>query len=436
MSSRIDETHDGLARSWVESANVPDTDFPIQNLPLGVFVADGNEPRIGVRIGEQVIDVVRLLDARLLRLAHDEEHALRASTLNAWMRLGRASSARLRRVLFECLHADASGMQKEHVAACLIPVERCAMSLPSVIGDFTDFYTSIHHARRASEAIRGTGTVNPNFHSIPIAYHGRASSIAVSGAACHRPYGVMGEDGAYRLTTKLDFELELGFYVGQPAQGKRPISVDEAEAHLFGFCLVNDWSARDIQRWESTPLGPFLAKSFMTTVSPWIVTAEALAPFRVAPAARERDAPPLAAEFVSATHANTGAIDVSLSITLQSRLMRETGSPGCVIGAPNFRDQYWTAAQMLAHHASNGCALQGGDLISSGTVSGPSRADSGCLLERTADGKQPLVLPTKETREYLHDGDTITFTGRCSREGFRSIGFGEGTAEIVGALEA
>ncbi|WP_233838531.1 fumarylacetoacetase [Paraburkholderia sp. ZP32-5] len=432
MSIIIDETHESSAQSWVQSANRMDGDFPLQNLPMGVFRTDmRHPPRPGIRIGSSVLDLPALLETQSVRLGEHEQVALRQTTLNAWMALGRRSSSALRRSLFELLHERANARTREAVAACLVPIEDCTMLLPASIGDFTDFYTSIHHARRASEAVRGEATLHPNFQSIPIAYHGRSSSIAVSGPPCHRPYGVTGATSGYRPSEKLDFELEVGFYVSETAYGKLPFTVDEADRHLFGFCLVNDWSARDIQRWEAFPLGPFLAKSFMTTTSAWIVTAEALAPFRVAPAAREPDAPPLAAELTSAAHASLGAIDLSLTVTLQSRLMREAGMPGMVIARPNFKDQYWSAAQMITHHASNGCSLRSGDLISSGTVSGPEREDSGCLLERTRDGQSPFTLPSGESRSYLSDGDTIAFSGRCTREGFRSIGFGACVADVV-----
>ena len=434
MINLTDETHDQSARSWVETANLEDGDFPIQNLPIGVFTTrDHRAPRIGVRVGDEVVDLVRLLDTRLMNIDTNEDEALRQPTLNSWMALGRRSSSTLRRSLFELLHSRTVGPTREAVSTCLVPLGDCTMLLPTVTGDFTDFYTSIHHARRAGEAIRGDATLNPNFRSIPIGYHGRSSSIALSGAPCHRPYGVTGADSGYRPSEKLDFELEVGFFVGRTSDEKKPIGVDAADDHLFGFCLVNDWSARDIQRWESVPLGPFLAKSFATSTSAWIVTTEALAPFRVAPVTRESDAPRLATELTSAAHSATGALDLMLSVTLQSRIMREAGMPGTVIGNPNFKDQYWSAAQMLAHHASNGCPLRSGDLISSGTVSGPTPDDSGCLLERTRDGKLPLTLPSGEMRSYLSDGDIVTFSGRCSREGFRSIGFGECVAEVVGA---
>lgn len=429
----INETHEISALSWIESANLKDSEFPLQNLPIGVFRTDAKSaPRIGVRIGGAVLDLPKLLDTRLIQFNSSEDEALRQQALNTWMALGRRSSSVLRRALFELLHARTAGATRETVSSCLVPIGDCTTLLPSVIGDFTDFYTSLHHARRASETLRGQATTNPNFHSIPIAYHGRSSSVSISGTECHRPYGVKDATRGYQPSAKLDFELEVGFYVGTAAEGRRPITVDDAEDHLFGFCLVNDWSARDIQRWESAPLGPFLAKSFMTTTSAWIVTAEALAPFRVEPAMREKDAPALASEFSSPTHAMSGAINLSLEVSLQSRAMRDSGISSISIANPNFRDQYWSPAQMLAHHASNGCSLRSGDLLASGTISGSERNDSGCLLERTRDGNEPLALPTGETRGYLCDGDVVSFSGRCVRSGYRSIGFGECAAEVVG----
>jgi fumarylacetoacetase len=435
MIVTIDETHDAAALSWVESANTLETDFPLQNLPLGVFRTEAKlMPRIGVRIGDAVLDVHRLLEADAIELHSPEDDALRQNTLNAWMALGRVSSSALRRKLFALLHSSTEGAVRETVSNCLVPASACTMMLPSQIGDFTDFYTSIHHARRAGELVRPDAPVHPNFRSMPIAYHGRASSVMVSGEPCRRPLGQTSATSGYRPTTKLDFELELGFYVGETTHAMKRLSVDSAEDHLFGLCLVNDWSARDIQRWESAPLGPFLAKSFMTSASPWVVTAEAIAPFRVAAPIRGDDAPPLAAHLTSASHTASAAIDISLRATLQSRSMRQASIAGVDMANPNFKDQYWSVSQMLTHHASNGCPLRSGDLISSGTVSGPERADSGCLLERTRDGREPITLPTGEVRTYLEDGDTVSFSGRCRRAGFRTIGFGECVAEVTGDL--
>jgi fumarylacetoacetase len=435
MIVTIDETHDAAALSWVESANTLETDFPLQNLPLGVFRTEANlMPRIGVRIGDAVLDVHRLLEADAIELHSPEDDALRQNTLNAWMALGRASSSALRRKLFALLHSSTEGVVRETVSNCLVPASACTMMLPSQIGDFTDFYTSIHHARRAGELVRPDAPVHPNFISMPIAYHGRASSVMVSGEPCCRPLGQTSATSGYRPTTKLDFELEVGFYVGENTHAMKRLSVDTAEDHLFGLCLVNDWSARDIQRWESAPLGPFLAKSFMTSVSAWVVTAEAIAPFRVAASIRGDDAPPLAAQLTSASHTASAAIDICLRATLQSRSMRQAGIAGVDMANPNFKDQYWSVSQMLTHHASNGCPLRSGDLISSGTVSGPERADSGCLLERTCDGQETMTLPTGEVRTYLEDGDTVSLSGRCGRAGFRTIGFGECVAEVTGDL--
>jgi fumarylacetoacetase len=256
----------------------------------------------------------------------------------------------------------------------------------------------------------------------------------LSGTPCRRPRGQTDANSGYRPSTKLDFELEVGFFVGAGSADGSPLALDDAEHALFGCCLVNDWSARDIQRWEAMPLGPFLAKSFLTTVSPWIVTLDALAPFRRPAVTREADAPMLAPELESARNAQHGAIDIALAVSLQSRRMREADLPPVCIAQPNFRDQYWNIAQMVTHHTSNGCGLRAADLVSSGTVSGPDPADSGCLLERTSDGRKPLVLPSGELRGYLDDGDVVRFTARCERPGYRSIGFGECTSEVVGAV--
>lgn len=433
MQSSIDFTHDREALSWVKSANTQHTDFPLQNLPIGMVSHEGGPPRVGVRIGEEVLDLVSALETGALCLNAQEEAALRKPTLNEWMGLGRESSNKLRHAVFEMLHVRTVGDARRRVGRCLRPSEECNLLPGAVVGDFTDFYTSIHHARRAGLAIRGNSSLNPNFQSMPIAYHGRSSSIVVSGSFCRRPYGKTDLGGGYRLSEKLDFELELGVFVGQGVDTRTPMNVDEASKHFFGFCLVNDWSARDIQRWEAVPLGPFLAKSFMTSMSGWIVTSEALAPFWVPHNVRENDAPPLIPQLASEIHSKAGALAISLGVTLQTSKMRESGMSPASIANTNFRHQYWTFSQMLVHHASNGCELRSGDLVSSGTVSGPQDHECGCLLERTMDGQNPLLLPNGESRGYLLDGDRVTFTGRCVRPGYRSIGFGECVGEVLGS---
>jgi len=434
MTILIDETHDATALSWVESANLETTDFPLQNLPFGVFATDSDAtPRVGVRIGDFVLDVRSVFAAGPIAVSPAVARAVQSNTLNALMSMGQQSSRSLRRELFNLLHTNSAMSLRHATTACLIPASQVTMLLPANVGDFTDFFTSLHHAQRAGRLVRPDSTLNANFKNIPIAYHGRASSLAVSGTPCSRPYGQTGAGSGYLPTQKLDFELEVGFFVGTETEPSQRVALDAAESHIFGFCLVNDWSARDIQRWEATPLGPFLAKSFMTSVSPWVITSEALAPFRLPAKARGEDAPTLAAELTSEDHEASAAIDISLQVTLQSAQMRAQGVAGEVVARPNFKDQYWSVAQMLTHHSSNGCPLRSGDLLSSGTISDEDPSDSGCLLERTVDGREPITLPTGEQRGYLEDGDIVSMSGRCVRKGFRAIGFGTCQAEVGGA---
>jgi len=430
----LDHTHDAAARCWVESANAPDADFPLQNLPLGVFARGGTgEGRIGVAIGDQVLDVAAALDGGLLPRLKQSEAALRSDCLNALMESGEAPRRLLRDAVFELLK---TGDSREQAARrCLVPMAGVRMLAPARVGDFTDFFTSIHHARRTGALARPDAPLHPNFRSMPIAYHGRASSLVPSGVDCIRPRGqgvVATDKHSYLPTARLDFELEVGAYVGPGTELGATVDIDEAERHLFGLCLVNDWSARDIQRWESQPLGPFLAKSFMTTVSPWVVTLDALAPFRVPAPRRADDDPPLSPLLTSASHERSGGLAISLQVALQSELMRRDGMEPFVLSRPEFADQYWTLFQMLAHHASNGCNLRSADLLSSGTVSGPGRQESGCLLELTAGGREPLLLPSGESLTFLEDGDLVSMSAACVREGFRSIGFGECSARVRG----
>ncbi|OZI18928.1 fumarylacetoacetase [Bordetella genomosp. 9] len=430
---QLNQTHDPDRRSWVDSANHPGTDFPLQNLPLGVYATrDNAAPRIGVAIGDCVLDLAAARDRGLLDVDDATAHAIREPRLNALMALGQAASSRLRRAVFELLSTrnPTPALAEE----CLLPVSDARMQLPAFVGDFTDFYTSIHHASRAARALRPGGELAPNFRHLPIAYHGRASSLVVSGTDCVRPSGQTGPDAAgpvYRPCAALDFEAEVACFVGPGNALGVPISLDDAASHVFGLCLVNDWSARDMQRWEALPLGPFLAKSFMTSVSPWVVTLEALAPFRTAPPPRAADEPAISPALTSAGHAADGAIRIQLQVSLSTAAMRRQGRAAEVIARPGFADQYWTLFQMLTHHASNGCNLRPGDLISSGTVSGADVVDSGCLLERTTNGTLPLRLENGESRGYLEDGDELALRGRCEREGYAGIGFGVCAGAVV-----
>jgi fumarylacetoacetase len=434
MTAKVDDTHDLGAQSWVSSANEPGNEFPIQNLPLGVFSPLGTSVgRLGAAIGNQILDLTGALDCGLLPGFGSLSAALRSDNLNALMSSGRTASEALRRAVFKLLHA--SNPDIAAAARCLVPMDSARMHLPARIGDFTDFFTSIHHARRTGELSRPDMPVAPNFRHMPIGYHGRASSVVVSGVPCVRPRGQVGAGQGYVPAQWLDFELEVGCFVGGGNSLGAPISIDDAENHMFGLCLVNDWSARDIQIWESHPLGPFLAKSFMTTVSPWVVTLEALAPFRVAAPTRAEDEPALPAALTSPTHAAEGGISISLQVLLQTPAMREKGLDPVVLSRPRFEDQYWTLTQMLTHQTSNGCNLQTGDLLSSGTVSGADRENSGCLVEFNAGGKNPLRLPSGETRLFLEDGDIVWLHGMCHREGYRPIGFGECKAQIFKEMQ-
>ena len=434
MMFETDHTHDPRVQSWVTSANAPGTEFPIQNLPLGVFTTAGvKERRIGVAIGDQILDLSAALDKGLLPGLNGLSAALLSDSLNLLMSSGRAARQSVRDAVFTLLRADSG---QAAAGACLVAMRDARLHLPAQIGDFTDFFTSIHHARRTGEIIRPEMPIAPNFRHMPIAYHGRASTVVESGVPCIRPRGQLGDpQGAaaeYAPTQRLDFELEVGFYIGRENSLGQPIPIDDADDHMFGLCLVNDWSARDIQMWESYPLGPFLAKSFMTTASPWVVTLEALAPYRVPAPTRDPGEAPVPAALTSAKHAARGGISISLQVLLQTAAMQKSGMAPAVISQPQFSDQYWTLTQMLTHHASNGCSLRTGDLLSSGTVSGPERKDSGCLIEFNAGGKQALTLPSGETRLFLEDGDTVWLRGVCERDGYKPIGFGECKGQIVG----
>ncbi len=413
-------------RSWLESANDGSTDFPIENLPFGAF-RHGDKVRIGVAIGDYILDIAGLLETGLLQtLAAEAAEACRAPVLNQLMALGHAHSAALRARLQELLSADAPDRAK--VAQCLVPMNAAELLLPVAIGDYTDFYASIHHASNVGRLFRPDNPLLPNYKYVPIGYHGRASSIVVSGADIKRPSGQTrpSESEAPRFgpSKRLDYELEVGFFIGRPNPLGTPIPVDEAEDHLFGLCLVNDWSARDIQAWEYQPLGPFLGKSFATTISPWVVTAEALAPFRI-PLPNRPPGDPQPLDYLQSRETYPAAIDITLEVYLQSAKMRTSGYAPVRLSRGNFRDMYWSIAQMIAHHSSNGCNLRSGDLMASGTVSGLNDDERGCLLELTRGGAEAIKLPGGETRRFLEDDDEVIFRARCELTGATTIGFGE-----------
>jgi fumarylacetoacetase len=433
----LDGTHDPTLLSWVESANQPGVDFPIQNLPCGVFFLDGPNSLtvIGVAIGDRILDLRRVSQAGLLDgLSPATVAACSAISLSRLMGLGRAHWPPLRRRLSELLRAG-SGHQAA-VEPFLVPMGEVLMALPATIRDYTDFYASIHHATNVGRLFRPDNPLLPNYKYVPIGYHGRASSIVATGTNVHRPSGqtkdASAEAPVFGPTRSLDYEVEVGFLIGPGNELGQPIPIAEAEQHIFGLCLLNDWSARDMQSWEYQPLGPFLAKSFATTISPWIVTMEALAPFRV-PAYQRPDGDPAPLPYLnSAEDREQGGIDLTLEVYIASRRMRESGLQPARLSQGNLRNLYWTLAQLLTHHASNGCNLRPGDLLASGTVSGPLPEERGCLLELTQRGAEPIRLPNGEIRKSLEDGDEVILRGYCQRDGFTRIGFGECRGTVGG----
>ncbi len=438
----LDETHDPALTSWVDAANDPATDFPPQNLPFGVFRRRFEAPRIGIAIGDSVLDLVASVRAGLLDdLEPATRSALGNGTLNALMALGRTGARQVRTLVSRIVRGDTREGAAARAARSdiLVPMSECTLVVGADIGDYTDFYASIHHATNVGALFRPDNPLLPNYKWIPIAYHGRSSSIVASGASVRRPSGQTKADGdagpRFGPTRALDYEVEVGLLVGGQGALGSPVAIAAAEARMFGWCLVNDWSARDIQSWEYQPLGPFLAKNFMTTVSPWIVTLDAVAPFRAPRAARNAGDPAPLAHLDSANDRDAGAIDITLEVSLRTERMRANNATPVRLSRGSLRDMYWTFAQMIAHHTSNGCNLRPGDLIASGTVSGATPESRGCLLEITKRGAEPIALPNGETRKFLEDGDEITMRGYCEREGFRRIGFGACSGMVVGAAD-
>ncbi|PWU09111.1 MAG: fumarylacetoacetase [Terriglobia bacterium] len=408
----LDETHDPQLRSWVESANEPLADFPIQNLPFCRFRRPGEErTRAGVAIGDQVLDI-------------GEDWGI--ASVAAVMAMPAAARTDLRRRLSRHLANYTPGADR-----FLYPVREIELLLPCEIGNYTDFYASLHHATNVGALFRTGNPLAPNYKWIPIAYHGRASSVVVSGTPVRRPWGQVAEDRAgppvFTPSRKLDYEVELGAFLGPGNRLGEPIRADQAFDHIAGVVLLNDWSARDIQVWEYQPLGPFLSKSFATSISPWIVTTGALEPFRCVPEPRPTGDPqPL--PYLCA--GSRDAFDIVLELWLRSPHMQGP----VMLSRGRFRSMYWTLTQMLAHHTSNGCPICPGDLIGSGTVSGPEKSNRGCLLELTARGAEPVALPSGEKREFLEDGDEVTLRGWCEAPGFRRIGLGECRGVIEPAI--
>lgn len=429
MPYAIDATHNPDLRSWIESANQPDTNFPIQNLPFGVFRQRGSAApaQIGVAIGDQILDLaVCVATGQLSDLPQAIQSACAAENLNSLMALGRDGSSRLRHRVSELLRQNGEPPSTSNLLVSMVDAD---LLLPAAIGDYTDFYASMFHATTVGKLFRPDNPLLPNYKYVPIAYHGRASSIVPSGTDIRRPQGQ--RKGAtepvpqFGFAQLLDYELEVGFFVGAGNTLGQAVAIDQAEDHIFGFCLVNDWSARDIQAWEYQPLGPFLSKSFATTVSPWVVTLEALAPFRCPAFQRDRDDPPPLPYLATPENAKWGGVDLTLEAWLLSHQMRQAGMEPVRLSRVDFQQMYWTPAQMLTHHASNGCNLRSGDLLASGTVSGAHPGSQGCLLEMTQRGSQPIELPTGEKRSFLEEGDAVILRGYCEKPGFARIGFGE-----------
>lgn len=435
-ATQLNDTHDSALRSWVASANTGNTDFPIQNLPFGVFRRAGtNEAfRIGVAIGDQIVDLAAAADG-LAALPEATRQALRGDSLNALMEQGAAAWSAVRRAVSRLLREGApSGEQ----AALLVAQRDAEYALPARIGDYTDFYSSIHHATAVGKLFRPDEPLLPNYKWVPIGYHGRASSIGVSGQQFRRPLGQTRPPGTaapvFGPCKRLDYEMEVGIFIGTGNALGDAIAIDQAEQAVFGLCLLNDWSARDMQAWEYQPLGPFLAKNFASTISPWVVTLEALAPYR---SAWQRDAAdPQPLPYLDGPHLRErGAFDVQLEVLLQTTAMRREGQAPTRISLSNFRHSYWTVSQLVAHHTVNGCNLQAGDLLGSGTQSGPDDSEAGSLLELTKGNKEKIKLPNGEERSFLEDGDTIVMRGWTERAGLPRIGFGEVAGTVLPARE-
>ncbi len=436
----VNATHDPALRSWVGSANRAGTDFPIQNLPFGIFRRSGSGAahRGGVAIGDQILDLgaaeLRSIAGTSSNLAARALAACGEPTLNSYLALGHEAWSALRGFLSEVLRAGSP--HAAALGAALVPQRSAEYAVPLKIGDYTDFYASIHHATAVGRLFRPDNPLLPNYKWLPIGYHGRASSIGVSGQSFRRPVGQVMPKGApgphLSPSRSLDYELEVGVIIGTGNTLGSRVPLAAAERHVFGLCLLNDWSARDIQSWEYQPLGPFLAKNFATTISPWLVTLEALAPFR-APWTRPAEDPQPLPYLDGPELRAAGAIDIQLEVLLETERMRAQGAAPERLSHSTFRDSYWTVSQLVAHHTVNGCNLEAGDLLGSGTQSGPAPGEAGSLLELSEGGKRPVTLRSGETRTYLADGDRVVFRGWCERDGFARVGFGELAGVVLAA---
>jgi len=425
----LDETHDSARKSWVESAN-GHTDFPVQNLPFGIFSPENGHARVGVAIGDRILDLAGI--GALLPEA--VAPALTGKSLNALLALPSADRVALRRRLSELLSSET---HRGLIEPMLYPAGACALHLPAAIGDYTDFYVGIHHASNVGALFRPDNPLLPNYKYVPIGYHGRASSVRPSGVPVVRPNGQRKAPDAdiptFGPSRRLDYELELGIWVGQGNELGHPIPIGAAHRHIAGCCLLNDWSARDIQAWEYQPLGPFLAKNFHTTISPWVVTSEALAPFRTAQPPRAQGDPAPLPYLLDPADQQEGALALELEVRLSTAAMREQGMAAHVLSRGSAAAMYWTMAQIVTHHASNGCNLQPGDLIGTGTLSGAAEGSFGSLLEISKGGKAAVALPTGETRSFLEDGDEVTLSAVARADGYVPIGFGPCSAMILPA---
>jgi fumarylacetoacetase len=435
MIDHLNTTHDPALRSWVASANTPDADFPIQNLPLGVFRVAGRaeRPRLGVAIGDQVLDLAAAASAGLI--SGPAAPHCDAPALNGLLALGRPAWSGLRGQLSTLLR-DGAPPRPE-----LLHAQGAAeLLLPAQVGDYSDAYASLFHATNVGSMFRPDNPLLPNYKYVPIAYHGRASSLIISGTALARPSGQRRPDESappsFGPCAALDYEAEIGLLIGPGNPLGAPVPIGAAGDQIFGLCLLNDWSARDIQRWEYQPLGPFLSKSFATSVSPWVVTLEALAPFRAPAFARPPGDPAPLPYLHDPGDQAAGGLAISVEVYLSSARMRELGIAPLRLSRGSFADMYWTPAQLVAHHASNGCNLRPGDMIASGTISGPTPDARGCLLELTWGGKEPIELPSGEQRRYLQDGDEVILRGYAERAGFRRIGLGECRGLVLPAAAA
>jgi fumarylacetoacetase len=433
----LNETHNPALSSWVKSANVENCDFPIQNLPFASFKRKNSEEalRAGVAIGDQVVDLKALYELSIFE--GDAQLALEkccSAQLNDFMSMGKRFWSALRQALSFSLTQGSAHEAK--LASCLVAQTDVEYALPCQIGDYTDFYTSIHHATSVGKKFRPDNPLLPNYKWVPIGYHGRSSSIEVSGSDFKRPKGQTkaptATEPSFGPCKRLDYEMEVGIFIGNGNDLGAPISIENAEDHVFGMCLFNDWSARDIQGWEYQPLGPFLSKSFASTVSPWIVTSEALAPFRAAWTRDEADPQPMP-YLESQQNRDLGSLDLNLQVLIETQAMRKAGEKPVQLSQSNFKDSYWTVAQMVAHHTVNGCNLRSGDMFGSGTQSGPNPDEAGSMLELSNAGSEPITLPNGETRTFLEDGDAIIMKGWCKKSGSARIGFGEVSATILAA---